>query len=93
MIKEKTMCLSIPAKVIEIKGQMAKVEVGGVNYEASLQMLTDVKEGDYVLLHTGFAIEKIDEEEAKATLQVFEDFENLNKELDQEEKETGNRIV
>jgi hydrogenase expression/formation protein HypC len=87
------MCLSIPAKVIEIKGQMAKVEVGGVNYEASLQMLTDVKEGDYVLLHTGFAIEKIDEEEAKATLQVFEDFENLNKELDQEEKETGNRIV
>lgn len=72
---------------------MAKVEVGGVNYEASLQMLTDVKEGDYVLLHTGFAIEKIDEEEAKATLQVFEDFENLNKELDQEEKETGNRIV
>ena len=87
------MCLSIPAKVIEIKGQIAKVEVGGVNYEASLQMLTDVKEGDYVLLHTGFAIEKIDEEEAKATLQVFEDFENLNKELDQEEKETGNRIV
>ena len=87
------MCLSIPAKVIEIKGQMAKVEVGGVNYEASLQMLTDVKEGDYVLLHTGFAIEKIDEEEAKATLQVFEDFEKLNKELDQEEKETGNRIV
>jgi len=87
------MCLSIPAKIVEINDQMAKVEVGGVKYEASLQMLTDVKVGDYVLLHTGFAIEKIDEEEAIATLQVFEDFENLNKELDQKEKETGTRIV
>lgn len=87
------MCLSIPAKVVQIKGQMAKVEVGGVNYEASLQMLTDVKEGDYVLLHTGFAIEKIDDEEAKATLKVFEDFEALNKNMDQEEKETGTRLV
>ncbi len=87
------MCLSIPAKVVEIKGEMAKVEVGGVNYEASLQMLTDVKEGDFVLLHTGFAIEKIDEEEAKATLKVFEEFEALNKELDEEEKDLGKRIV
>lgn len=87
------MCLSIPAKIVEINDQMAKVEVGGVKYEASLQMLTGVKVGDYVLLHTGFAIEKIDEEEAIATLQVFEDFENLNKELDQKEKETGTRIV
>jgi len=87
------MCLSIPAKVIEINGQMAYVEVGGVQYEASIQMISEVKPGDYVLLHTGFAIEKIDEEEAKATLKVFEDFEALNRDLDKEEKETGKRIV
>ena len=87
------MCLSIPAKVIEIDGQMAKVEVGGVNYEASLQMLSDINVGDYVLLHTGFAIEKIDEEEAIETLKVFEEFENFNQDLDKEESETGKRIV
>ena len=87
------MCLSIPAKVVAINGQMAKVEVGGVQYEASLQMLTDVAVGDYILMHTGFAIEKIDEEEARATLKTFEEFEQLNKDLDEEEKQSGKRIV
>jgi hydrogenase expression/formation protein HypC len=87
------MCLSIPAKVESIEGEMAVVSVGGTKYDASLQMLDDVIIGDYVLLHTGFAIQKISEEEAQDTLKVFEEFEELNKKLDEEEKLTGDRIT
>ena len=87
------MCLSIPAKVESIEGEMAVVSVGGTKYDASLQMIDDVNIGDYVLLHTGFAIQKISEEEAQDTLKVFEEFEELNQKLDEEEKETGKRIT
>ncbi|MPM08289.1 Hydrogenase maturation factor HypC [bioreactor metagenome] len=75
------MCLSIPSNVISIDGDMAIVSVGGTEYEASLQLLTDVKVGDYILLHTGFAIQKISEEEALETLKVFEEFEDLNEQI------------
>ncbi|MCP4552318.1 MAG: HypC/HybG/HupF family hydrogenase formation chaperone [Bacteroidetes bacterium] len=87
------MCLSIPAKVESIEGEMAVVSVGGTTYDASLQMVEDIKIGDYVLLHTGFAIQKISEDEALETLKVFEEFEDLNKQLDDEEQSTGKRIV
>ncbi|MDT8393659.1 MAG: HypC/HybG/HupF family hydrogenase formation chaperone [Bacteroidales bacterium] len=87
------MCLSIPAKIDSIDGDMASVNVGGVTYNASLQLLDDVKVGDYILLHTGFAIQKISEEEAAETLRTFEEFEDLNRQLDNEEKESGTRIV
>ena len=75
------MCLSIPSKVISINSDMAIVSVGGTEYEASLQLLTDVKVGDYILLHTGFAIQKISEEEAIETLKVFEEFDDLNEQI------------
>ncbi len=87
------MCLSIPAKIDSIDDDMAVVSVGGVTYNASLQLLDDVKVGDYILLHTGFAIQKISEEEAEETLRIFEEFEDLNKQMDDEEKETGERLV
>ncbi len=87
------MCLSIPAKIDSIDGDMAMVSVGGVSYKASLQLLDDAEVGDYILLHTGFAIQKISEEDAAETLRIFQEFEDLNKEMDQEEKETGERIV
>ena len=87
------MCLSIPAKVETIQDDMAVVSVGGTKYNASLQMLDDVNVGDYILLHTGFAIQKLTPEEAEESLKVFEEFEALNKQLDEEEKETGKRIV
>ncbi len=80
------MCLSIPAKVEEIKDKTARVSIGGSKYNANLQMLDDVKVGDYVLLHTGFAIQKLSDEEAKETLKIFKEFEDLNKKLDEEEK-------
>lgn len=87
------MCLSIPAKVEEIHGDMAKVSVGGTFYNASLQMLDDIRVGDYILLHTGFAIQKISPEDAEETLKIFDEFRDLNASLDQEEKETGQRIT
>lgn len=87
------MCLSIPAKVESIEGEMAVVSVGGTKYNASLQMLDDVKIGDYILMHTGFAIQKLTAEEAAESLLVFKEFEELNEKLDIEEKETGKRIV
>jgi hydrogenase expression/formation protein HypC len=87
------MCLSIPAKVISIDGNTAIVSVGGAEYEANLEMVEDVKVGDYILLHTGLAIEKLSEEDALESLKVFQEFEELNIELDEEEKETGQRIV
>lgn len=79
------MCLSIPAKIDSIDGDMAMVNVGGVSYKASLQLVDDAEVGDYILLHTGFAIQKISEEEAKETLRIFEEFEDLNKQMDEEE--------
>ncbi|MCF8227649.1 MAG: HypC/HybG/HupF family hydrogenase formation chaperone [Bacteroidales bacterium] len=87
------MCLSIPAKVEKIEGENATVSVGGATYKASLQMLDDVEVGDYILLHTGFAIQKLSPEEAEESLKVFEEFEELNKQLDEEEKESGKRIT
>ncbi len=75
------MCLSIPGQVIHIKEDRAIVSVGGTEYEASLQLLDDVQVGDYVLIHTGFAIQKISEEEAIETLSVFQEFDELNEQL------------
>lgn len=84
------MCLSVPAKVISIEGEMAKVSVGGTEVNASLQLVEDVQIGDYVLVHTGFAIQKLTEEDARETLKLFEEFEELNKRLDEEEKNNIN---
>ena len=80
------MCLSVPAKIVEINGEMARVAVGETIVNASLQMLDDVKIGDYVLLHTGFALQKISPTDAAETLVLFEELEELNKEMDREEQ-------
>jgi len=67
------MCLSIPAEVLSINGEIAEVSIGGTIYKAGLQMLENVKVGDYVLLHAGFAIQKISKKEAKYTLKLLRD--------------------
>ncbi len=89
------MCLSIPARVDKIDGEQAICSVGTTSYNASLQLLEheDVKVGDYVLIHTGFAIQKMDEEEARLSLKTFEEFNVLNEEMDKEEKEKGERLI
>ncbi len=65
------MCLAVPMEIVEIADGVASCEVDGVRREASLMMLEDAAVGDYVLIHAGFAIEKIDPEEARKTLDVF----------------------
>ena len=67
------MCLSIPALVVDIKDNMADVSVGGTIFKAGLQLVENVEVGDYVLLHTGFAIQKISEEEALGTLRILKE--------------------
>ncbi len=65
------MCLSVPALVMSIDGQMADVSVGGSVFRAGLQMVENVKAGDYILLHAGFAIQKLSEKEALETLELI----------------------
>ncbi len=65
------MCLGVPAKVIKIEDKTATVSLGGVEYKAGLQLLENVRVGDYILLHAGFAIEKVDPEEAEETMKLI----------------------
>ena len=65
------MCLGVPMQVKTIENDMAICEIDGVQREASLMMIDDVAVGDYVLIHAGFAIERIDEEEARLTLRAL----------------------
>lgn len=65
------MCLAVPAKIIAIDNKMATVEIGGSRREASIVLLPDAGMGDYVLLHAGFAISRIDEADALETLRLF----------------------
>lgn len=75
------MCLAVPMKVINIEGEMAVAEIDGVKREASLMMLSeDVKIGDYVLIHAGFAISRLDEEEALETLALMRECLELGQE-------------
>jgi hydrogenase expression/formation protein HypC len=66
------MCLAIPVKVVEIgAGQTALVDLDGVRKEISLALLDDVSVGDYVILHVGYALSRLDPEEAEKTLALF----------------------
>lgn len=84
------MCLSIPAKILEINGDMAKASIGGTIIEAGLHMLDDVEVGDYILIHTGFALQKISDEEAEETLKVIREYKEFNQMLDEKEAENQN---
>ena len=66
------MCLAIPAKVTRIDGGTATIEMAGVTRETSIALLPDVHLGDYVLVHAGYAIQKLDEAEARETLSMFD---------------------
>ena len=71
------MCLSVPAQVIKIDGLMADVSIGGAIFKAGLHMVDDVRVGDYILLHAGFAIRKISETEALETLNLLKEISDL----------------
>ena len=81
------MCLAIPGKIQSIETKfdglvrMARISFGGIIKEASLEMVPDAKEGDYVLVHVGVAISVVDEEEAKLTFKYLEEMGEVNEEL------------
>ncbi|HEV7374541.1 MAG TPA: HypC/HybG/HupF family hydrogenase formation chaperone [Pyrinomonadaceae bacterium] len=82
------MCLAIPGKIVEIvdeENQIAKVEVGGVKRNINIGMLDkeEARVGDYVLIHVGFAMSKIDEAEAQETLRVLQEIGAYQEELEQ----------
>ena len=71
------MCLAIPALVKSIDGFQAEVEIDGVTRQASIQLTPEVKVGDYVLLHTGYAINVIDQTEAEETLKLLRELSEV----------------
>jgi hydrogenase expression/formation protein HypC len=76
------MCLAIPGKIVEFHEshgmRMSKVDFGGITREACLEYIPDAKLGDYVLVHVGFAISKVDEEEAARTYQYLREMGQLD---------------
>jgi hydrogenase expression/formation protein HypC len=76
------MCLGIPGKVLEVRHEealpMGDIEFGGITKEVCLAYLPDVQVGDYVLVHVGFAISKIDEEEARGIFSYIEQIAELS---------------
>lgn len=65
------MCLAIPSKIIKIESQMGIIDVEGVTRETNLILIEDARVGDYVIVHAGFAIRKIDESEALESLKIL----------------------
>ena len=67
------MCLAIPSKITKIENNMATIDVDGVQRKVSLLLLEDAHVGDYVIVHAGFAIQRIDEKAAKETLTLLKE--------------------
>lgn len=65
------MCLGIPMKIKKIEGKFAQVETGRLTRSVNIQMLPDVKMGDYVIVHAGFAIQRVDPKRARETLKLI----------------------
>jgi len=72
------MCLAVPVKVVSIEGNEAEVEIGGVRRRVSIVLTPEAKVGDYVLLHTGYAINVVNEAEAQETLKILEEMARLD---------------
>lgn len=68
---EKGMCLAVPSKIVKIENNLGIINVEGVTRETNLILIEDAKVGDYVIVHAGFAIQKIDELEALESLKIL----------------------
>jgi hydrogenase expression/formation protein HypC len=83
------MCLGVPGKITSIYEanglQMAKIDFGGVTREACIQTLPEAKIGDFTIIHAGFALNILSEEEAMETLQALEELSLVEQELSEEE--------
>ena len=77
-LKYGAMCLAVPVKIVSIEGDEAETEIGEVRRRVSIVFTPEAKVGDYVLLHTGYAIGVVDEAEAEETLKLLEEMANLS---------------
>jgi hydrogenase expression/formation protein HypC len=68
------MCYAIPAKILEINGDTARVDYGGVIKNTNVSLMDNVKEGEFVLIHAGFAIEKVSKKSAEESLKLINEF-------------------
>jgi len=84
------MCVAVPMKVINIEGRFCTATLGGVGYKVCLDMLPDVKKGDYIIVHAGFAIEKLDENEAMKTLELFRELDEVLQKEDRKNNDFSN---
>lgn len=71
------MCLAIPMKIISLTADKGVVEAGGMTYEASFRLLPDVKLGDFVIVHAGFAIQKLDVVDAEESIRLFNELDDV----------------
>ncbi len=85
------MCLAVPVRIIEIKGQVGRVELGGVLRDISLALTPEAQLGDFVLVHTGFAISVLDEDEAQETLKLFAELEESWDQAEADASDDANR--
>jgi hydrogenase expression/formation protein HypC len=70
------MCLALPARIVEMReGDLGLVDLGGVRKEISLALVSDVVVGDYVIVHVGYALSRLDPDEAERTLALFRDID------------------
>ena len=87
------MCLGVPGKVVEIYEtdglKMGKIDFGGVQREACLAYVPEIGVGDYTVIHVGFAISQLSEEEARATLEILEELGGYAEELGPEPDEAA----
>jgi len=72
------MCLAVPVRIVSIDGDEAETEIAGVRRRVSIALTPEARLGDYVLLHTGYAIGVIDEAEAEETLKLLEEIASLS---------------
>jgi len=67
------MCVAIPSKLVDIQGQNGMIEIGGIHQHINLMLVDNIQVGDYVIVHAGFAIHKLDETEALETLSLMQE--------------------
>ena len=72
------MCIAIPAEIVSIEGHEGEIDMAGVRRRVSLRLTPEAKIGDYVLIHTGYAINVIDKEAAEETLRLLEEMSALS---------------
>lgn len=72
------MCLAVPGKILSIENDMAEIDLAGTIRKCSLQFIPEAEVGQYILLHAGFAIQLMDEDEARETLKLLEEMNEVS---------------